>query len=294
MKSSFLSLFILFFIGCSIKIPNTWKYRVEQNKTNNINLYVEIKGEGKPLILLHGFGMSSYSFRHLIKPLSEKYKVYNFDLKGFGDSPKPDDDRYSAYDQAVLIQNYIKHNNLKNVTLLGHSYGGGIALALSQMNHKNIEKMILISPAAYKQTLPSLIRKMQIPIIGYLAYHILPYSYKAKQSYKFAYCNDVNINEKDINNTMENMQKQNATAIFYNASYDLIPDDIDNISKKYSYIKIPTLIIWGDKDVIVKVKNGIRLKKQMKNAKLKIIKSCGHLPQLEKPDEVLKYILAFL
>jgi pimeloyl-ACP methyl ester carboxylesterase len=277
-----------------MKIPNTLKYRVQQDRTKDLNLYVDIKGEGKPLILLHGFGMSRHSFRHLIGPLSKKYKVYNFDLKGFGDSPKPDDGRYSPYDQAVLIQNYIDKHNLKNVTLLGHSYGGGVVLILSYLNQQNINKMVLISPAAYRQNLPSLIAWMQKPIIGYIGYYLLPYSYKVRESYKFSYYDDSKIDEKDISNAIINMKKQNAESVFYDASFDLIPSDIDKITKNYSSIKIPTLIIWGYNDVIVRKKNGIRLKKELKNADLKFIQNCGHIPQLEKPDEVIDLILDYL
>jgi pimeloyl-ACP methyl ester carboxylesterase len=291
--SIYLVLLFVLFTGCSTKLPNTWKYRVSKNIENDLELNVDIKGEGPPLIFLHGFGMSKNSFRYIVPKLSKTFKTYNFDLKGFGDSPKPDDGRYSPYDQAVLVNQYIKRHNLKNVKIIGNSYGGGVALSLALMDSKNIDKIVLISPAVYKQELPSLLSLMHMPIIGWLGYNLTSASYKALESYKFAYYDDSKITDKMVSLLAKDLQKDNSKSIFYDASFDLIPDDIENISKKYTKILTPTLIIWGDNDVIIGKHNGYRLNRDLKNSKLKIIKKCGHLSHEEKPKEVLKYILNF-
>jgi len=104
--SIFSLLLISLFSGCATKIPNTWQNRVEKSPPVSIKLHASISGRGKPLLMFHGF-------------------------KGFGNSPKPKDYRYSVYDQAVLVSNYIKEHNLTDITLIGHSYGGGVALSLA-------------------------------------------------------------------------------------------------------------------------------------------------------------------
>ncbi len=294
MKNSLLILFIFVFIGCSTKIPNTWKDRIENASYSDIKLHVDIKGEGEPLLLLHGFGSSSYSFIHLVEPLSKKYKVYNFDLKGFGDSPKPKDYRYSIYDQAILIQQYIKEHNLKNITIIGHSYGGSVALSLALLNQQNIKKMVLISPAAFKQYLPSLILWIQKPIIGVIGFYVVPSSYEIKESYKYAFFDKDKISQDTISVMTRNLEKENAKYIYYHATFDLIPEDIDQISQRYKEIEIPTLLIWGENDVVIRKSRGYRLNKYLQNSELKIIKNCGHIPHEEKPDEVIKYLLEFL
>jgi pimeloyl-ACP methyl ester carboxylesterase len=284
----------LFFSGCTTKIPNTWNERVKKAPLQHVKLHADISGKGKPLLMLHGFGSSSYSFHHIVEPLSKKYRVYNFDLKGFGNSPKPKDYRYSVYDQAVLVSNFIKEHNLTDITLIGHSYGGGVALSLALMDQKNIKKMVLIDPAAYKQYIPSLIRKVQIPIFGPLAFYILPSSYEVKESYYYAFYDKKKIEKSIIKEITNNLNKENAKTAYLYAIDDLIPEDIGDTSKRYKYIKIPTLILWGDKDVVIKKNKGYRLKKDLQNSKLKIIKNCGHIPHEEKPKIVLKHLLNFL
>jgi len=282
------------FGSCSSKIPNTWQSRVQDTPISNIKLHSEIQGKGEPIVLLHGFGSSSYSFVDVAKTLSKKFKVYNLDLKGFGSSPKPDDNRYSPYDQAILVSEFIKKHHLKNVTLIGHSYGGSVALSLALMNQKNIKKMVLISPAAYKQHLPSLIRKMHMPLIGAIGFYLLPSSYEVGEGYRYAYHDDSKIPKKTLENITKSMQSRGAKSAFYSATYDLVPEDIEEISKRYKEITVPTLIIWGEKDVVIKKINGYKLQKDLQNSKLKIIKNCGHIAHEERTHEVVEYLLDFL
>src|SRR5947209_6861331 len=71
--------------------------------SSRINLHYETYGSGPPILLVHGFGASTYSWRNLISPLSVDHKLILVDLKGFGKSPKPIDDSYRAEDQADLV-----------------------------------------------------------------------------------------------------------------------------------------------------------------------------------------------
>ncbi|MBP9102208.1 MAG: alpha/beta fold hydrolase, partial [Nitrosomonas sp.] len=119
--------------GCAVMDKNIpgWTQYQNLDKTNVLELSSRSTGTGEPVLLIHGFGASSYSWRHVIEPLAQKNRVITIDLKGFGDSPKPRDDAYSVYEQARLVRNYILENDLKNLHIVGHSYGGGVALAVS-------------------------------------------------------------------------------------------------------------------------------------------------------------------
>ena len=73
---------------------NTFENHIQEQK---VKLYVKSVGKGPPVILLHGFAASGYTWRHLVPELSKNHTLYIFDLKGFGQSPKPDDNSYSIY-----------------------------------------------------------------------------------------------------------------------------------------------------------------------------------------------------
>ncbi len=93
------------------------------------DLHYQAFGEGEPILFIHGLGMTSFTWRHITEPLARGHRVIVVDLKGFGNSPKPRDDQYSIYDQARLICGFILHHDLKKLTLVGNSLGGGVALA---------------------------------------------------------------------------------------------------------------------------------------------------------------------
>src|SRR5208282_4631692 len=117
-------------------------------------------GNGKPVILLHGLGANHYSWRHLVLRMPACYQALSFDLKGFGNSPKPHDKKYSLYDQAHLIYNFIVDNRLNDVTIIGHSMGGGVALLVAieliERIGKRLFSMVLIDSIGYYQPIPLL------------------------------------------------------------------------------------------------------------------------------------------
>lgn len=285
------------FGGCSQKIPNTWERRVLNNDVQKeIKLHTEIFGkEGdRVLVLLHGFGASGYSFSRLIPELSKHFRVYAIDLKGFGKSPKPKNSGYSVYDQAVLVDRFLKEHDLRNIILIGHSYGGGVALSLVLMDPKRVEKMVLIDSACYDQRLPKLIRWLQIPLVGKIGFFIIPSSLEVKESYRYAFYDDSKIPEDIVKEYTKNLYLPNAKSVYFKTTKELIPEDIDKISKKYATIKIPTLLIWGENDIVIPKDKAYRLHKDLKNSKLVIIPKCGHIPHEEKPKEVLKVLKKFL
>jgi pimeloyl-ACP methyl ester carboxylesterase len=291
--SSFLLLLALFFGGCSMKQPNTLQNRLQNPHSENIKLHYITKGEGEPLIMIHGFSSSLHTFSHLMNPLSKKYKVYAIDLKGFGASPKPRDDKYSVYDQMVLVKQFMVEHNITNPIMIGHSLGGGVALSLALSGVK-IKKMVLIDAAAYKQNLPKLLRWLQFPLLGKLGFFILPAGYEIEEGYKYAFYNNDKIPKEGVEILTKNLQSKNGKYAFAKASDLLIPDDIEEISKQYKTLDIPTLIIWGYNDIIIRKDKAYRLHRDIKNSILKFVPLCGHMPQEECPEETLRLIEDFL
>lgn len=284
----------LMIAGCAPKVANTWQERIVKAPEAAILLHVETYGSGKPVVLLHGFGASSYSFSRIIPALSKHYKVYAVDLKGFGDSPRPDDHRYSVYDQAVLVERFLKTHHLDHVIVIGHSYGGGVALSLALMDPARIDKMVLIDAAAYAQQLPKLIRWLQIPVVGPLAFYLLPASYEVEDSYRYAFYDDRKIPKDIVKVYTENLRKPGAKRVYLEASHVLIPEDIDCVSRYYRQIRIPTLILWGANDIVIRPSRAYRLHRDLRNSRLVIIPRCGHIPQEECPEAVVKALEKFM
>ena len=255
-----------------------------------LELHYEAYGQGKPVIFLHGLGGTLYTWRHLVAPMAPYYRLILFDLKGAGKSPKPFDDKYSMFDQAELIYRFILQNDMHDLTLVGHSIGGGVALLvalkLSQQNPSRLSRMILIDTVSYPQKLPGVIRMLRMPLVGWLGLYLIPDKTKVRNMMESMYYDDSKINPADVEAYATPLTLPGAKYALRQTARQIIPDNIDEIIGTYPRIKVPTLIIWGREDKIIPLENGIRLHHAISTSQLVVIERCGHDPPDERPEEV--------
>src|SRR5437660_10262845 len=90
--------------------------------TATADLHYKIYGTGNPLLCIHGFGASLFSWRNFVTPLSQNYQLILIDLKGAGNSPKPPDTGYSTQDYANLTYQFILDHDLRNLPLVRISF----------------------------------------------------------------------------------------------------------------------------------------------------------------------------
>lgn len=263
-----------------------------------LELHYETYGQGDPVIFLHGLGGSLYTWRHLVGPLAPHYRLILFDLKGAGESPKPYDGKYSMFDQAELISRFILQNDLQHAVLVGHSFGGGVALLvalrLTQKDPSRLSGLILLDTISYPQKLPGVIRMLRMPVLGWLGLHLIPDQTKVRSMMKSLYYDDSKITPEDVAAYAAPLSLPGAKYAFQQTARQIIPDHIDEIIGMYPKIQVPTLIIWGREDKIIPLENGERLQQAMKNSQLIVIERCGHDPPDERPKMLIKVIREFL
>ena len=286
--------------GCAVMdkhLPSWSQYR-EPDAMSELQLASKSIGEGDPVLLIHGFGASSYSWRYIVEPLAKQYRVITIDLKGFGESPKPRDDAYSVYEQARLIRNFILENDLKNLHIIGHSYGGGVALAASlylAASHSGLQSsLVLMDSIAYPQELPDFIKILATPVLGSLVIYAIPNAIQVKDLLQKVYFNDALIPQDAIDHYADNLNKPNAKYAVLTTARQMLPTDLQQFSDNYASLTIPTLIIWSQEDEIIPLAIGKRLHENLPNSKLIVVSDVGHAPQEEKPAMVLPYLQQFL
>ena len=127
-------------------------------------------GRGRPVILLHGFGGSAYSWRFLGPALAQDHRVLTIDLKGYGLSAKPEDGKYAISDQADMVAEFIRTRDLHDLVVIGHSMGGGVTLMtylqVREDDPARIKKLVLIDSAGYPQKMPWFIWLAKAPVLG--------------------------------------------------------------------------------------------------------------------------------
>jgi pimeloyl-ACP methyl ester carboxylesterase len=263
-----------------------------------VRLYYTDEGKGPPLLLIHGFGASTYTWRHIAPELALTHRVIAVDLKGFGQSDKPFDGRYSVFDQAALIAQLIEDMDLRNLTIVGHSFGGGVALRLAleadQRFAGRIAKLVLLDSIAYPQNIPVFFRLLDMPLVSHLGVRMVPPSVQTRVALRIAYFDDSKIDPDEVETYAAPLKTAAGKHAIIHSARQIMPEDLAQISERYKSIELPTLILWCDHDRIVPLEVGLKLRRSMPNSTLRLVEDCGHMPQEEQPASTLRLIKGFL
>lgn len=287
--------------GCSAGSPEhltDLRYAKLGDEAKPVRLAYREYGKGKPVLLIHGFGANAYTWRRLEPQLAQTHRVISLDLKGFGQSEKPLDKRYSILDQAALVSEFIDRKKLREVTLVGHSLGGGVALVLAldedPAMRKRIKRMVLLDSVAYAQKIPIAFNILRAPVIGRVSNFLIPKELQARAALRIAYHDNSKFDKHDVAEYAAPLQEEGAQHALIHSARQIIPENIDALSAQYPTIKIPTLIVWCDHDRVIKPHVGWRLHQNLPNSTFTMLRGCGHLPQEERPEETAQAIQAFL
>ncbi|HAF16160.1 MAG TPA: hypothetical protein DCK93_10160 [Blastocatellia bacterium] len=261
------------------------------------NLYTEVYGNGDPILCLHGLGSNIFTWRHFIGPFSTNNKLILIDLKGFGKSPKPEDTFYSIEDHAESVYQLIIKENLTRLTLIGNSFGGGVALLLAiklcEQKPGRLSKLILIDSGGHKEYLPGYLKLVRSKLGGPLI-HLLPSRLAVRFVLRACYYNKSKITKEQLPAYANPLASPGGRNGFLQTAKQCIPPGIDELIARLRTITVPTLILWGRQDRILPLKIGELLHQAIPNSTLEVIEECGHIPHEEKPKETIATISRFL
>jgi pimeloyl-ACP methyl ester carboxylesterase len=219
-------------------------------------------------------------------------------MKGFGNSSKPPDYKYTIQEQANIVVQFIKDINADSLYLIGHSYGGAVALLaqislLNENSRTKISKLILIDCLAYVQEMPVIIEYLSAPAVLKLLF-LLSNKIKAVFILNKIFYNKNLVNQKLIDRYNAFYEDDEIEYTFITAANQINQNGYDKIIDRYKDIPTSCLIIWGKNDPVLPVENGVRLSQDLPNSKLEIMDECGHIPQEEKPVVTFEKIYSFI
>jgi pimeloyl-ACP methyl ester carboxylesterase len=265
---------------------------------DTVALYSESTGHGRPLLFLHGLGGSGYTFRHLVPTLARSHRVITLDLKGFGRSEKIFDRHYSIYDQARLVEAFITAHGLSGVTLVGHSYGGLVALVaaldLDRRAPGRIAQLVLMDVPALPQPLPRVQAFLNWPVLPYVALATLPPVLTARVGLRADRRRTPSPDEHDISIYAAPISDAAGRHALIASARLIAEDDGRAVIPRYARLRTPTLLLWCRDDPTVPTQTGVRLARMLPRARLAVIEGCEHVPPEEAPGETLRALLGFL
>ncbi len=253
------------------------QYKTERIQLNNVDLALQRGGSGPPLVYLHGTdGLSTWP--EILDRLAERYTVIVPSHPGFGDSPCPDgfDD---VSDLAYLYLDLFDQMDLRDISVVGHSLGGWVALECAVRNATRFRNLALIASAGiHVSGLPKtdifMIDPDEQARLAYADRRLGEEAAACAQADKYQ---DLAIRERIAS------ARFGWNPRFHNP----------RLSRWLHRINVRTLIIWGEEDRIYSPKHGPALQTLIPGAKLEVIPSCGHLPHVEQLDATLDALHAF-
>jgi pimeloyl-ACP methyl ester carboxylesterase len=230
------------------------------------------------ILILHGWGWPISSPQWVrVKGFLENagYKVFLPDLPGFGQTPPPKEP-WALNDYVEWVREFCDRNNLSQIFLAGHSFGGSIAVKFSIKYPELVQKLILADSAGIRRK--RLKKEIQKKIAHFLnSFSFLPfYGFVRKVAYRTIF------RHSDYLLTEGVMKETYLKAL---------GEDISDI---FSDIKVPALLIWGENDGITPLNHAYFIKKNIPGAKLEIIPGVGHNPHKEAPEILSEKILNFI
>jgi len=250
----------------------------EKLSINNLEVNYKIAGEGPAILVLHGWGGSSDSWREVLRILSGNYKVVVPDLPGFGKTPPPPR-VWERKDYIDFILSFLESLRIDTFFLVGHSFGGSLAVMLSKRCPERIKKIIFLDASGVKPKInPKTMIIFWMARIGNAVFspkHLRRFKDAARNLFYIFLRNRDYVKAKGImRETIKNVFAE-----------DLLPELSD--------VKNQTLIVWGEIDRMVPLKYGRIFNEKIAGSVLKTLPKVGHSPHLEVPEELSRIISSF-
>lgn len=268
-------------------------------QAGDTRMYYEKAGSGEvPIVLVHGFGASAFSWRNNLRPIAVAgYTVYAPDMRGFGLSDKSWDGDMSHAAQADRLAAFMDALQIDRAVLAGNSMGGNIIAHFALKYPDRVRGLIFVDAAIYTgapnaQLVATL---LQFPPLRRWGQHAVRYlladDTRNAETIKSAWYDASQVTDEVLIGYRRALQTPDWDLGLLAMSRDSGQNDI---SHRLSEIHVPTLIIWGEHDTWINPSNGPRLNKAIAGSKLSVIPQAGHVPHEEQPAEFNQLVIEFL
>lgn len=224
----------------------------------------EVVGSGEPVVLIHGFSGSSRWWSRNTLDLARHFRVYALDLIGFGESRCGHP--FVLSEAASLIATWMKHIDIPRAHVIGHSMGGLIAADLAADYPECVSRLGLVAPAAH----PFDLSVLSPPSLILQGLRYLPLDFLSLL-------------------LIDACKAGPATLL--SALHELLTTDIRH---KLERIHAPTMLVWGEHDMLVPLALGHKLRRYLPQARFVVMKQAGHNPMWDRPAAFNRLITDFL
>jgi pimeloyl-ACP methyl ester carboxylesterase len=251
-----------------------------------------MRGQGPPLVLVHGTPWSSFSWRHIIPALALSYTVYYYDLIGYGQSEKRAGQDVSLGAQNQIFVELLDHWDLKAPFVAGHDFGGATLLRAHLLDGRDFQKMALIDPVA--------LSPWGSPFFEQVRKHAdvfaeLPAT--IHEALVVAYVRGAlhrPMDEATLAGIVQPWRGADGQAAFYRQIAQAEQSHTREIEPRYPQISRPVLLLWGEQDRWIPPARGRELHEMIPTSQFHLLPGAGHLVQEDAPALLAAHLLRFL
>jgi pimeloyl-ACP methyl ester carboxylesterase len=247
------------------------------------NLFSQDRGKGKPLVLLHGFPFHQAIWDDFAVNLSQDFRVITVDLPGFGKSPGLQSP-FTIAQVADALLDFLASKNLKNITLVGHSLGGYVALAMVEKNPDLFSSLILFHSTAYADSAEK--KESRSKVVEFVQKNgALPFTSGFIPPLFFNPAHPAIERVKSIAG-----EASSEAVIGYTIAMRDRPEQI----KTLEIFENPTLFLAGKNDPGIPVDSILKQASHCRKPEIHVFVNVSHMAMFEKPDDAIAKIKGFL
>src|SRR5215216_2880667 len=249
-------------------------------------------GGGPPVLLVHGWLLSSRIWEQLAGRLAQRFTVYTLDLSGFGESDKPLSG-YGVRNGSRLLYAFCAHFGLTRTNVVSHDLGGDMAVKLAADHPDVVGRLVLVAtPADDAQIdLPTLLWLATLPVLGPIFYALGRLARPVRKLWMRPFVADPNDLTEEV---IEDAGRSTPAAVSKTLGVARHEISRGRLARQARIIKIPLLLIAGEQDQIVDPQAVGAWARSVDKAEICLLDECGHLPMIERTAEFNAQILAFL
>jgi len=257
-------------------------------------LHVVMKGSGQPVVLIHGNPGSCQDWSRLYRPIASRYQAIAFDRPGHGHSERPNHEDITVEVQARLLHATLQELGVENPILVGHSWGGALAIIYALQYPESLAGAVLLAPALYdSQDGVSFLTKLPaLPFVGDLVNYLFTPLLGARvvrEDLKKAFAPD-RVPKHYLRAVLSEWTRPSKVK-WYSVDDALLNADLRNFSTRYSGLRLPIAIVTGDSDMIVPLEeNSRRLHLELPHSELVVLERTGHQIPITRPEAVVDAI----
>ncbi|HEY1348358.1 MAG TPA: alpha/beta hydrolase [Ktedonobacteraceae bacterium] len=237
-------------------------------QVNGWPVHYEVAGAGEPLVLVHGLCESTRLWSRNVPGLAGHYRVYLVDLPGFG-AMRRYRRQFDLTRSGLWLAAWLKALGLPTVNLVGHSMGGYVSMALAATHPELVKRLVLVDSIGIPLNLP--VRRLIYPALRAIARTIPTFWMCIGYDYLRA-----------------------GPRTILRATQQIVALEAADVLAALADGRVPTLIIWGERDDLVPFPLGRQLHARLSGAQLCVLPGANHFCMFEQPGAFNQALLAFL